>query len=129
MFNAVSTNSNSVKQIQIGSGSFTTSGYVSSSAYYNTSGAFACAQYTSGFAVYSVQAVDSLYGSFVISLLNPSTNNWVFHGSVSNTSAGIALILSSGGVSLGGTLDRLRITTVNGTDTFDAGSVNILYEG
>jgi hypothetical protein len=30
---------------------------------------------------------------------------------------------------LSGTLDRVRITTVNGTDTFDAGSVNILYEG
>jgi hypothetical protein len=27
-----------------------------------------------------------------------------------------------------GTLDRVRITTVNGTDTFDAGSINILYE-
>ena len=26
------------------------------------------------------------------------------------------------------TLDRVRITTVNGTDTFDAGSINILYE-
>jgi hypothetical protein len=26
-------------------------------------------------------------------------------------------------------LDRLRITTGNGTDTFDAGSVNIMYEG
>jgi hypothetical protein len=30
---------------------------------------------------------------------------------------------------LGGTLDRIRLTTVNGTDTFDAGSVNIMYEG
>jgi len=29
---------------------------------------------------------------------------------------------------LGGALDRVRITTVNGTDTFDAGSINILYE-
>jgi hypothetical protein len=25
-------------------------------------------------------------------------------------------------------LDRVRITTTNGTDTFDAGSINILYE-
>jgi hypothetical protein len=30
--------------------------------------------------------------------------------------------------SLGGTLDRVRITTVNGTDTFDAGTINIIYE-
>jgi hypothetical protein len=32
-------------------------------------------------------------------------------------------------VSLSGALDRIRLTTVNGTDTFDAGSVNIMYEG
>jgi hypothetical protein len=36
---------------------------------------------------------------------------------------------SAGAVTLSGTLDRVRITTVNGTDTFDAGSINILYEG
>jgi hypothetical protein len=30
---------------------------------------------------------------------------------------------------LGGVLTQVRITTVNGTDTFDAGSINILYEG
>ena len=30
---------------------------------------------------------------------------------------------------LGGALDRIRLTTVLGVDTFDAGSVNILYEG
>jgi hypothetical protein len=35
---------------------------------------------------------------------------------------------SSGTKSLSATLDRIRITTVNGTDTFDAGSINILYE-
>jgi hypothetical protein len=33
-----------------------------------------------------------------------------------------------GFVPLSGTLDRVRITTANGTDTFDAGSINILYE-
>jgi hypothetical protein len=35
---------------------------------------------------------------------------------------------SAGSIALGGTLDRVRITTVNGTDTFDAGTINILYE-
>lgn len=33
-----------------------------------------------------------------------------------------------GGKTLSGTLDRVRITTVNGTDTFDAGTINIMYE-
>jgi hypothetical protein len=30
---------------------------------------------------------------------------------------------------LGGALDRIRLTTINGTDTFDAGTINIIYEG
>ena len=34
----------------------------------------------------------------------------------------------AGKAALGATLDRVRITTTNGTDTFDAGSINILYE-
>jgi len=45
-------------------------------------------------------------------------------------STGSALFgFGNGAVTLGGTLDRVRITTVNGTDTFDAGTINILYEG
>jgi hypothetical protein len=41
-----------------------------------------------------------------------------------------AYSLSGGGnKTLSATLDRVRITTVNGTDTFDAGSINISYEG
>jgi hypothetical protein len=42
----------------------------------------------------------------------------------------LAATVAASGVSptLSGTLDRVRLTTVNGTDTFDAGSVNILYE-
>jgi hypothetical protein len=37
-------------------------------------------------------------------------------------------IVGSGSKTLSGTLDRVRITTVNGTDTFDAGTINIMYE-
>jgi hypothetical protein len=35
----------------------------------------------------------------------------------------------AGSITLGGTLDRIRLTTVLGVDFFDAGTVNILYEG
>lgn len=42
---------------------------------------------------------------------------------------GTAVASTSGGtISLAGALDNVRLTTVNGTDTFDAGSINILYE-
>jgi hypothetical protein len=36
--------------------------------------------------------------------------------------------MTAGYLALASALDRVRITTVNGTDTFDAGTVNILYE-
>jgi hypothetical protein len=36
--------------------------------------------------------------------------------------------ISGGSITLSGTLDRIRITTDNGSDTFAAGSVNIMYE-
>ena len=44
-------------------------------------------------------------------------------------SNGGTMNIGAGSVTLPSTLDRIRITTVNGTDTFDAGSINILYEG
>jgi hypothetical protein len=37
-------------------------------------------------------------------------------------------ITGGGSVSLSGSLDRLRLTTTGGTDTFDNGTINILYE-
>jgi hypothetical protein len=56
-----------------------------------------------------------------------SGNTWIGTGNVI-TSGGFVSV-TSGNVALTGTLDRVRITTQGGTDTFDAGSVNILYEG
>jgi hypothetical protein len=54
-------------------------------------------------------------------------NNYIFNYSGANNAGGTS-IFGGGEVSLSGTLDRVRITTVNGTDTFDAGSINIMYE-
>jgi hypothetical protein len=59
----------------------------------------------------------------VITLLNGNT--WTATNNI--TFANIAG-WGAGGKELSATLDRVRITTVNGTDTFDAGSINILYE-
>jgi hypothetical protein len=61
--------------------------------------------------------------------VNISGNTWVYSGIYYISSATAATVWSAGNaLALGGTLDRVRLTTVNGTDTFDAGSVNILYE-
>jgi len=120
MFNAISTNGTSVRQVQLGSTTFTTSGYVSYAATNGTT----LSTVTTGFPLgVGSAAADVVYGTIV--LVNISGNIWIASG---NTGPSYSASLS-GGVTLSGTLDRVRITTVNGTDTFDAGSINIIYEG
>jgi hypothetical protein len=58
-----------------------------------------------------------------------SGETWVASYQVAYSNATPAVRYGGGGVTLPGTLDRIRLTTFTGTDTFDAGSVNILYEG
>lgn len=125
MFNGVSTNGTSTVQVQLGSGSFTTSGYVSGGSGI-TASALGSTFITSGIQVDNGSVITyTRTGSLILNLL--SANTWVGQGSVQLSSSAMAVF--SGGVSLSGTLDRIRITTVNGTDTFDAGSINIQYEG
>jgi hypothetical protein len=125
IFNGVSTNGASQPLIQIGSGSVTTTGYISGSA--NVFGTNQCGVSTStaGFPVNDLSAGNLRYGSFT--LMNISGNIWVCNYTLAANSGAVAS--GGGSVSLSGALDRARITTVNGTDTFDAGSINIMYEG
>ena len=117
MFSSVSANGTSNFQVQIGSGSVTTTGYVSASgAITSTTGFLACS---------NLNASTSQSGILVLSTLG--SNNWVSFGVVGASGGNVAGV-ASGTVTIGGTLDRIRVTTVNGTDTFDAGSINILYE-
>ena len=123
MFNGVSTNGVTAPQIQIGSTTFVTSGYLGAA----MSGA-EVTNNASGFLLNSSTfiATGVLSGGLVLS--NLSGNIWVAYGSSGRSD--IARGFSLGGVltTLSGVLDRVRITTVNGTDVFDAGSINILYE-
>lgn len=125
MFNGVSTNGTGNLLIQLGSGSVDSAGYNSSGA---TAGAtITSVSATNGFILTQVVvATDTVGGLITFSTLGG--NIWAESGSLfRGTSAGVHL--SSGYKTLSGTLDRIRLTTVGGTDTFDAGSVNILYEG
>lgn len=124
MFNGVSTSGTSNLQIQIGAGSVTTTGYSGYSQYFNGSTLTNLGSVTTGFPIATSTATDSKNGLYNISLL--TSNTWVCFGG-SNQSASQAS-MTTGSVSLGGTLDRVRITTVNGTDTFDAGTINLLWE-
>ena len=127
MFNGVSTNGSSVPIVQLGtSGSPETSGYFGGSTGL-AAGTLQTINYTTGFAFRNDStSTRTASGQFVFSLLNSSTNTWVMTGGLYLDSA-IAGI-SFGSKSLSGTLNMIRTTTVSGTDTFDAGSINILYE-
>ena len=120
MFNGVSTNATSNWLVQIGAGSVTTSGYSSGA----SSGASSVATTTStaGFIIRVGGAGDTVNGQ--MSITNITGNTWVS----GHAMGGNAFWIGGGNLNLGGTLDQVRITTVAGTSTFDAGSINILYE-
>lgn len=124
MFNGMSTSGTSVPLIQLGSGSVTTSGYLGSAS--NISSSVSTGNFTTGAGMFVAIAAASVVRG-VATIVNLSGNTWVISGN-SGFSDSAATSNYSSGVTLSGTLDRIRITTVNGTDTFDAGSINILYE-
>lgn len=128
MFSIVSTNGTSNVLLQLGtSGGIQATGYNATGSGIDTTTA-ATSSYTTGFGIRQGAASNNLSGSIIFTLLNSSTNLWTAFGTV-GSSANSANFLVSGDKTLSATLDRVRITTVNGTDTFDAGSINILFEG
>ncbi len=125
MFNSVSTNGTSAVIVQLGSTTFTTSGYVGAIVTtINT--VSATVSLNSGFMVgASMSAASAIMGTLVCSQL--IGNSWNGTGILGRGNE--ARVESVGGsITVGGVVDRVRITTVNGTDTFDAGSINILWE-
>ena len=126
MFAGVSTNGTSPIQIQIG-----TSGGIQATSY--TSGAWVAnttnTNSTTGLLITAGGGTTYLWdGMAYLTLLNSGTGLWTFNSIFSGSVSGMNSI-GGGAKTLSGTLDRVRITTVNGTDTFDAGSINIIYEG
>jgi len=128
MFQGVSTSGGSDYLVRIGSGSVAATGYTGASS--RIVAAVVSANYTTGFGVNNGTQAGTYVsnGVMTITLLDASSNIWtefaVFGGSDSATTT-----VSGGSKTLSGSLDRVRITTVNGTDTFDAGTINIMYEG
>jgi hypothetical protein len=122
MFNGVSTSGTSNLLVQLGAGSVTTTGYASSGA--TLTGGSSVTSSSAGFLIGGAAGADVRSGHVLVSLV--SGNIWV--SSHSMTAASTTTLCGGGNVTLSSTLDRIRITTVNGTDTFDAGSINILYE-
>jgi hypothetical protein len=124
LLNGVSTNGTSLVQIQTGAGSVTTSGYNTSSSYMSASTTSVTS--STGFIADSGAATAASVRNGILTLTLLGSNTWIGSGLFHEQSA--ATSTTVGQIALGGALDRVRITTVNGTDAFDAGSINILYE-
>jgi hypothetical protein len=128
-FSGVSTNGTSSIILQLGdSGGVETSGYSSSTAQFTNGGSVVSSLFTSGFGVTAVVDAGSVIsGSLELSLLSATANTWAVAGVIGFTNS-TSNAICGGSKALSATLDRVRITTAGGVNTFDAGSVNVLYE-
>jgi hypothetical protein len=121
MFSGVSTNGTGDVMIQLGTGGApTTSGYLGTGT--NNATTF---NFSNGFKDGNQSASCIRHGSYIFS--NLTGNTWTCSAVLGRSDAATTNALG-GSIALSGTLNLVRITTTNGTDTFDAGSINILYE-
>jgi hypothetical protein len=124
MLQNVGTSGTSGLLVQIGAGSIDTSGYLSAS--FQTSSSTQLLS-TAGFAIFNNNSNDNTSGPLVLTLFG--SNIWQASGVLFKDSSTDYLTITGGTRTLSGTLDRVRVTTVNGTDTFDTGSIiNIMWE-
>lgn len=126
MLNGVSTNATSPIIVQLGTGvgpTWTTTGYIGS---VTTPAGSAQVDYSSGFQVSTANsATDTWYGHMTVNRFSSGNAYTESHGLV----GGGKMEDGAGFVSLAAALTGVRITTVTGTGTFDAGTINIMYEG
>lgn len=108
--------------LQLGSGSYTTTGYTGGWTQSATAGTNPLAASTAGVVAGASNAGN---GFMTCVLVNAATNNWAISGNIDTPLSG--KLISSGSIALAGVLDRVQLTVAGGT--FTAGSVNIFYEG
>lgn len=127
-FKGVSTSGTDNPLFQLGdAGGIETSGYLCSSSAILTA-TCASVNFTTGFGLPSGSAANVIHGTIILTLENTTNATWVASGvfGLSNTTTTYT-VAGSKSVSAA-PVDRLRITTSGGTDTFDAGEINVTYE-
>jgi hypothetical protein len=129
MLDAVKRSGSSLLQFQIGdSGGIETTGYRGSTGNQAAGSAGTAVYPGAGFYVSDVAPPTAIYhGSITLSLIGG--NAWVGTGIFGRSDTGLRSSYTVGSKNLSDTLDRIRITTVNGTDSFNDGFINIMYEG
>lgn len=120
MLEGVSTNGTSSLMIQIGdSGGIETSGYLGG---FGPGGA----AFSGGFQIAAVATASLTHALILLALKDSPNNTW--SAAINTTREDAVTFTGAGHKSTSAVLDRVRLTTVNGTDAFDAGSVSISYE-
>ena len=122
---SISTTGNTYPKIQLGSSlGISTSGYAGSGTI--ISSGVASLNDTTGFIIYDngPSSAESISGSLILTRV--SGNTWVANGVFANETVAQTR-LCSGYKTLVNTLDRVRIT-IDGSDAFDSGTVNLMYE-
>jgi hypothetical protein len=100
------------------------SGYAAQSS--NVQSSVSTLALTSAYPIYAGNAGNNILGTFT--LVQQQSNTWVASHVLGSSSPNNFSVVGAGVVALGGSLDRVRLTTAGGTDTFDAGSINVFYE-
>ncbi|MGI9485417.1 MAG: hypothetical protein ACR2RF_05955 [Geminicoccaceae bacterium] len=127
LFTGVSTNGVSPLMLQLGdSGGFETSSYLGSAS--NLSTAVGTAQHSSGFQISGAVAGTTIqHGILTLVLQESATNTWVIEGGLGHSNATVTTVVR-GAKALSDVLTQIRLTTVGGSDTFDAGSISVMVE-
>lgn len=129
MLSAVSLSGTALVRFRLGDSTIATSGYSGVGSYVAAAGAASVAQ-TAGFDIYTSGTPSSSAAySGSITFVNVSGNTWVASGVFAAAAGNLGTFPVAGTITLTTALTQVRITTSNGTDTFDAGTINILYEG
>jgi hypothetical protein len=133
---SMSTNGTSVPIIRVGAGGIISapSAYLNSQIAIPTGANPGGTADSTGFPLNnSSAATNGLVGTAVLTrLVGGLSNKYTYTamwGTVAGSGAGTRTMLCAGYVDTGSVpIDTIRLTTVNGSDTFDSGSMNILYE-
>ncbi len=124
-FAGVSTSGSDTIYIQLGD-----AGGVEATAYLGSGGNMGgptFTNYTTSFAPNTAAGSVVVHGTVILTLVNAATFTWVCIGHLGRSDSNNGHIFG-GSKSTSAELDRVRITTSAGSDTFDAGQINITYE-
>lgn len=125
MFSTVSVSGAAQVLVRIGSSSgFAASGYTSSGGSSGGAGTGGTTA-TDGFVIFVNGAASNFTGFMTIANITGNVWTSAHHMGLTSTSN---FLVGGGLVTLPGALDRIRITSTSGTDTFDLGTINIMYE-